>query len=87
MPLIGEVICHNCPSGFPAAGELAGITDSGRPVDANVPLRVAETGKLSTFFLNSATEKIDCGAKYHSAEISNAVARNGSSCGLPKVTR
>lgn len=28
---------------------------------------VFQTGKLSTFFLNSATDRIDCGAKYHSA--------------------
>src|SRR5687768_2020022 len=66
LPLVIELIVQSCPSGLIAAGELGGITDVGRPVEAKVPERVTATGKLCTSFLNAATEKIDCGAKYHS---------------------
>src|SRR6187551_124459 len=67
MPLVIEVIVHSWPSGLIAAGELGGIIEAGRPVEANVPLRVSATGKLAMSLRNSATEAIASGAKYHSS--------------------
>ena len=65
-PLPIELIVQIWPSGLIDAGLLGGMIDVGRPVEAKVPLVVVATGKLAMSFLNSATEKIDCGAKYHS---------------------
>src|SRR6218665_3675288 len=60
-----QIGCESC-AGLRKAGDEAASTVAGRPVEVKVwPVSVALTGKLFTSFLNSATEKIDCGAKYH----------------------
>ena len=65
--VIVQIGCACC-AGLSAAGEDAASTEVGRPVEVKVAFVIdCETGKLSTFFLNSATDRIDCGAKYHSA--------------------
>ena len=66
VPLVIELIVQICPSGLIAAGELGGITEVGNPVEAKVPLRVSDTGKLWISLRNTAIDAIDCGAKYHS---------------------
>src|SRR4051812_43295536 len=53
-------------AGFRAAGEELTSTDTGRPVESKLSVRFTETGKLETSLRNKATEKTDCGAKYHS---------------------
>src|SRR3954467_9288800 len=53
-------------AGFSAAGEEATSTETGRPVESKLPVVFSAIGKLDTSLRNKATEKIDCGAKYHS---------------------
>src|SRR5438067_12958773 len=49
------------------AGDDASRTETGRPVLSKVwPETVCESGKFFTSFLNTATDAIDSGAKYHS---------------------
>src|SRR5205085_11581559 len=53
-------------AGLSAAGEDGTSTDTGRPVESKLSVRFTDTGKLDTSLRNRATEKTDCGAKYHS---------------------
>src|ERR1700742_2146737 len=49
-----------------AAGDEETSTETGRPVESKLPVVFCAIGKLDTSLRNKATEKIDCGAKYHS---------------------
>src|SRR3954463_10845023 len=53
-------------AGFSAAGDEATSTETGRPVESKLPVVFSASGKLDISLRNKATEKIDCGAKYHS---------------------